>query len=320
MGSSFNVLTQSLAVLGQPMQNFTEPLFRHILVHQELLRALVPASQLASSEKTSERKNGGKREGESSTSGFQVITSSLLFTNSESKWVTNNHCSLLSPGLYIHDRVVEVCLESLVGTLRSAADDGNEDDKQAIGLIVKTTILHVYHAFLCISLPPLHDYDIKMPSFTSTEEVHKRRPNFLYFSELGYGSWEFNFRRVHFLFSKLVTWSKRDEDWKNANSLFLCRLHCRRRPRILKSLYFATADWVQFCWLRVQKFTDLTLVGRIDESTARRLSLPIHEQEGGDRWHFRLRRCWKRVVSGRKPDDGVIFLRAGSRVKGVDIN
>ena len=33
MGSSFNVLTQSLAVLGQPMQNFTEPLFRHILVH-----------------------------------------------------------------------------------------------------------------------------------------------------------------------------------------------------------------------------------------------------------------------------------------------
>ena len=45
MGSSFNVVTQSLAVLGQPMQNFTEPLFRHILVHQELLRALVPASQ-----------------------------------------------------------------------------------------------------------------------------------------------------------------------------------------------------------------------------------------------------------------------------------
>ena len=26
------------------------------------------------------------------------------------------------------------------------------------------------------------------------------------------------------------------------------------------------------------------------------------------------------MVSGRKPDGGVIFLRAGSRVKGVDIN
>ena len=48
MGSSFNnVLTQSLAVLGQPIQNFTEPLFRHILEHQELLHEsrLVPASQ-----------------------------------------------------------------------------------------------------------------------------------------------------------------------------------------------------------------------------------------------------------------------------------
>ena len=265
------------------------------------------------------KKRRKERRGDLSTSGFQEITSSLLFTNSESKWATNNHCSLLSPGLYIHDRVVEVCLESLVGTSRSAADaDG--DDKQAIGLIVTTTILHVYHAFLCISLRPLHDYDIKMPSFTSTEEVHKRRPNFLYFSELGYGSREFNFRRVHLHLSKLVTWSKRDEDWKNANSLFLCRLHCRRRPRILKSLYFATADWVQFCWLRVQKFTDLTLVGRIDESTARRLSLPIHEQEGGNSWHFRLRRCWKWIVSGRKPMVGSFFLRAGSRVKGVDIN
>ena len=99
-----------------------------------------------------------------------------------------------------------------MGTSRSAAGDGNGDDKQAIGLIVKTTILHVYHAFLCISLPPLHDYEMKMPSFMSTEEVHKGRPNFLYFSELGYGSWEFNFRRVHLHLPKLVTWSKRDED------------------------------------------------------------------------------------------------------------
>ena len=45
MGSSFNVVTQSLAVLGQPIQNFTETLLRHILEDQELLRALVLASQ-----------------------------------------------------------------------------------------------------------------------------------------------------------------------------------------------------------------------------------------------------------------------------------
>ena len=42
--------------------------------------------------------------------------------------------------------------------------DGNEDVKKAIGLLCKTTTLHVHHAFLYISLPSLHDYDVKMPN------------------------------------------------------------------------------------------------------------------------------------------------------------
>ena len=33
-----------------------------------------------------------------------------------------------------------------------------------------------------------------------------------------------------------MTWSNRDEDWKNANSLFQRRFRCLRRPRILRSL------------------------------------------------------------------------------------
>ena len=44
--------------------------------------------------------------------------------------------------------------------------DSNENVKKAIGLLSKTTSLHVHHAFLYISLPLLHDYDVKMPSFT----------------------------------------------------------------------------------------------------------------------------------------------------------
>ena len=44
--------------------------------------------------------------------------------------------------------------------------NGNENVKKAIGLLSKTTSLHVHHAFLYISLPLLHDYDVKMPSFT----------------------------------------------------------------------------------------------------------------------------------------------------------
>ena len=37
--------------------------------------------------------------------------------------------------------------------------DGNEDVKEAIGLLRKTTTLHVHHTFLYISLSSLHDYD-----------------------------------------------------------------------------------------------------------------------------------------------------------------
>ena len=44
--------------------------------------------------------------------------------------------------------------------------DGNGNATKAIGLISKTTILHVHHAFLYISLPSLQDYDEKMPNFT----------------------------------------------------------------------------------------------------------------------------------------------------------
>ena len=55
---------------------------------------------------------------------------------------------------------------SSLGTLRSDDGDGNGNATKAIGLISKTTILHVHHAFLYISLPSLHDYDVKIPNLT----------------------------------------------------------------------------------------------------------------------------------------------------------
>ena len=91
----------------------------------------------------------------------------------------------------IHDHKLELkndcCI--LIGTLRSDDGDGNENAKKAIGLITKTTILHIHHAFLYISLPSLHDYDVKMPNFTLYRgSTHQRRRNLLFISELGYGS------------------------------------------------------------------------------------------------------------------------------------
>ena len=38
--------------------------------------------------------------------------------------------------------------------------------KKTIGLLSKTTSFHVHHAFLYTSLPLLHDYDVKIPTFT----------------------------------------------------------------------------------------------------------------------------------------------------------
>ena len=44
--------------------------------------------------------------------------------------------------------------------------DGTENVKTALGLLSKTTSLHVHHAFLCMSLSLLHNHDVKMPNFT----------------------------------------------------------------------------------------------------------------------------------------------------------
>ena len=45
------------------------------------------------------------------------------------------------------------CAGETIGTLRSDDGDGNGNATKAVGLISKTTILHVHHAFLYISLP-----------------------------------------------------------------------------------------------------------------------------------------------------------------------
>ena len=105
-----------------------------------------------------------------------------------------------------------------------------------VGLISKTTILHVHHAFFTFLCRHCTTTTWKCLVSRWTEEVHKRRRNFLSLSELGYDSLEFNFRRVRLHLTKLVTWSNRDENWKNANSLFQRRFLCRLRPRILRSL------------------------------------------------------------------------------------
>ena len=54
----------------------------------------------------------------------------------------------------------------ILGSLPNHDGDGNEYGKKAIDLDKQTTTLHVHHAFLYVSLPSLHDYNVKLPNFS----------------------------------------------------------------------------------------------------------------------------------------------------------
>ena len=57
----------------------------------------------------------------------------------------------------VHSTLWPPCLEAI----------SSENVKKAIGLISKTTTLHVQHTFLHISLPSPHDYGMKIPNWGS---------------------------------------------------------------------------------------------------------------------------------------------------------
>ena len=70
--------------------------------------------------------------------------------------------------------------------------------EQPIGLDwqKKTTTLHVHHTFLNISLPSLHDYDVKMLYSTLVKNVNKRQRLSFYFPELWSSLLEFYSRKI----------------------------------------------------------------------------------------------------------------------------
>ena len=55
---------------------------------------------------------------------------------------------------------------SLTVSLSNSDSDGNKNGNKPIGLDWQNNNFARHHAFLYISLPSLHDYDVKMPNFT----------------------------------------------------------------------------------------------------------------------------------------------------------
>ena len=84
---------------------------------------------------------------------FLKISSTLAISH------TREQNTLLARNARTPDKRV---LPYIEGTLRCNDADDNENVKKVIGLISKTT---TSQAFLYISFPFLHDYDVKMPNF-----------------------------------------------------------------------------------------------------------------------------------------------------------
>ena len=53
-----------------------------------------------------------------------------------------------------------------MGSLSNDDGDVNENGNKAVGLAGQNNNIALHHAFLYMSLPSLHDYDVKMPNFT----------------------------------------------------------------------------------------------------------------------------------------------------------
>ena len=86
---------------------------------------------------------------------MQVLPCSRLL-----RWTIQVFCTYMYELFFCNFFTLFVPSAAKVGTLRNDGD-GNGHGREAIDLVSKTTTLHVHHAFLYISLPSLHDYDVK---------------------------------------------------------------------------------------------------------------------------------------------------------------
>ena len=124
-----------------------------------------------------------------------------------------------------------------IETLRKHNGDGNGNAKKAIGLMSKTTTLHVHHAFLYISLPSLHNYDVKLPDFKFTWERERQADKFYHLCLNSGAVPSLHLQRKLSFFEvtgRLAIIAKKN--WKDANSIFQGRFHGRSRCRIVRSL------------------------------------------------------------------------------------
>ena len=72
--------------------------------------------------------------------------------------------------------------EEITGSLSNDDGDGNENGKKAIGLDWENNNFARASRFLYISLPSLHDYNVKVPNFTFCRGRENKTTTFFFFS------------------------------------------------------------------------------------------------------------------------------------------
>ena len=80
--------------------------------------------------------------------------------------------------------------------MATATATATKTTKDQLVSVRKTTNLHVHHAFLYISLPSLHVYEVKMPNFTVSAGREHKLTTFFFFPDLRYSPSEFNSRKI----------------------------------------------------------------------------------------------------------------------------
>ena len=122
----------------------------------------------------------------------------------------SQHCSTL-PLLRPFARSFRVVRKE-IGSFSNEDGNGNQDVKKAIRLLRKTTTLHVHHAFLYISLPSLHDYDVKMPNCKFYGGRKQATTNLFFLSKLECGPQVIISKKIHLYFPFSANWNKRNKD------------------------------------------------------------------------------------------------------------
>ena len=124
---------------------------------------------------------------------------------------------------------------------------------KVIGLNWQNNNLHAHHAFMYISLPSLHYYDVKMPNFTFCGGREHKTTTFFFFLWTSIQSFRIQLQQKLPRFDELnVITNKWDEVWSSTTSLFKWRFRSSRRRCCLSSLYVKLQKHIILSMLLIQ--------------------------------------------------------------------